>query len=728
MVSPEAFPTSEELARLHLFRSVDIETVRPHLSDCSVRIVQTGDILIEADQPNDLLYLVLSGTLSVHLRSLGNPPIVILGPGETVGELSLIDKQPTSAFVVAQTTSRILVLGEQVMWALVNASHAISLNLLATLSYRLRYDNRLIYQDREQLRRRVGELETVSEALQHSEQRYHTLYDLSPTMFFAVDGEGIVLSANQIGATELGYGVPELVGQPIWRLYPPEDLAGVTSQLERCIGDSGKVHRWEARKVRRDGTELWVRQTARAVVGKGRAPSVLVVSEDITESRRRSEQLAYHANHDALTGLVNRRAFEERLEHALAVAGAEKVEHALCYLDLDQFKVLNDSCGHIAGDEFLRQVARALQAVVSKRDTLARIGGDEFGVLLERCQVEQAKRVAYAVLDAIENLSLTWEGRRFRVGISIGLVPIDHRSEDVAGVHRAADAACYTAKEAGRNRIHVYDRSDREPVQRRIEMDWIDRINHSLEHGRFHLSYQPIVALTQAGRRETCFEVLLRMQGADGVDIMPEAFLPVAERFNLSSRIDAWVISHLLSLFARDPAWVARVDWCAINISPRSLGDQPFLEFLLTELRNGPLPPQKICLELAETSTLSNIMAARHFMDSLRELGCRFALDDFGNGWSSLANLKHLPFDFLKMSGNFTKGIADSSLDFAIVKAINDVSQAMHSKTVVEAVEDEGTLAALRDPRLRIDYVQGYAIQRPRPLSELFSSNAAALP
>jgi diguanylate cyclase (GGDEF)-like protein/PAS domain S-box-containing protein len=725
MISPEASPTRDELARLHLFRSVDIETVRPHLRGCRVRVVHPGETLIEADRQNDLLYLVLSGTLSVHLRSLDNPPIVVLGPGETVGELSLIDKQPTSAFVVAQTASRVLVLSEQVMWGLVHASHAISLNLLATLSHRLRYDNRLIYQDREQLRRRVGELEIEREALQHSEQRYLTLYDLSPTMFFAVDGKGIVLSANQIGATELGYGVAELVGRPIWQLYPPEDRAVAISQLERCVGDPGQVHRWEARKVRRDGTELWVRQTARAVAGKGRGPSVLVVSEDITESRQRSEQLAYHANHDALTGLVNRRAFEERLEQALAIARAEKVEHALCYLDLDQFKVLNDSCGHVAGDEFLRQVSRALQDVVSKRDTLARIGGDEFGVLLERCQVDQAKRVAYAVLDAIDNLCLTWEGRQFRVGISIGLVPIDHASENVASVLRAADAACYTAKEAGRNRIHVYDRSDREPVQRRVQMDWIDRINHSLEHGCFRLSYQPIVSLTQAGRHETCFEVLLRMQGSDGVEIMPGAFLPAAERFNLSSRIDAWVISHLFSLFTSEPSWVDRVDWCAVNISPPSLSDQPFLEFLLEELRNGPLPPQKICLEIAETSALSNVMAARHFMDSVRELGCRCALDDFGSGWSSLANLKHLPFDFLKMSGNFARSITHSSLDFAIVKAINDVCQAMQSKTVVEAVEDEAVLAALRDPRLRIDYVQGYAIQRPRPLSELFASAPA---
>jgi EAL domain-containing protein (putative c-di-GMP-specific phosphodiesterase class I) len=210
------------------------------------------------------------------------------------------------------------------------------------------------------------------------------------------------------------------------------------------------------------------------------------------------------------------------------------------------------------------------------------------------------------------------------------------------------------------------------------------------------------------------------MKGEGGVDIMPEAFLPAAERFNLSARIDSWVVSHLLSRLARAPAWAANIGWCAINISPRSLNDQPFIEFLIDQLQNSPIPPEKICLELTETSALSNLLAARHFMDSLRETGCRFALDDFGNGWSSLANLRHLSFDFLKVGGDVTKGIVGSSLDFAIVKAINDVSQAMDSKLVVEAVENEEILTALRDPRLRIDYVQGYAIQRPRPLAELF--------
>jgi EAL domain-containing protein (putative c-di-GMP-specific phosphodiesterase class I) len=360
-----------------------------------------------------------------------------------------------------------------------------------------------------------------------------------------------------------------------------------------------------------------------------------------------------------------------------------------------------------------------LQGVVSKRDTLARLGGDEFGVLLERCQVEQAQRVAYAVLEAVDNLSLTWDGRHFRVGISIGLVPINRHSESVQSVLRAADAACYAAKEAGRNQIHVYDQSDPAPA-RHTHMDWIDRINYSLERGHFQLSYQPIVPLSPDSAHETCFEVLLRMNGDDGAEIMPDVFLPIAERFNLSTRIDSWVVSTLLSVLARERSRIAHVDWCAVNLSAQSISDQAFIDLLIRQLRHSTFPADRICFDLTESSALSNVVAARHFMDSLRKLGCRFALDDFGDGWSSLAHLKHLSFDYVKIGSHFTRGMVGSAVDFAIVKAINQVTRAMHSKTVVEAVESQEILAALRDPGLNIDYVQGYAIQRPRPLAELF--------
>ena len=350
------------------------------------------------------------------------------------------------------------------MWELVQSSHSIALNLLGTLSHRLRYDNRLIYQDREQLRRRVHELEAEREALQHSEQRYQALYDLNPTMVFTVDHLGQVLSTNQIGAAELGYEVAELIGQPVSRFYPPEDRAYAEARSADALPNrAASIGGKPARCARMAPSS-----------GSGKPPgrsSVSRVSRACWWSRKTSPSPApvraarVPCEPRRLDGPGQPTGVRGAAQLALAVARAEQVDYALCYLDLDQFKVINDSCGHVAGDEFLRQLGRVLQGVVSKRDTLARLGGDEFGVLLERCQVEQAKRVADAVLEAVDHLCLRWDDRRFRVGISVGLVPIDQASESVETVLRAADAACYAAKEAGRNRIHVYDQSDPAPVR-----------------------------------------------------------------------------------------------------------------------------------------------------------------------------------------------------------------------------------------------------------------------
>ena len=725
MVAPARFPTDAELARLNLFRSMDIETIRSHLRRCSVSSLQPGDVLIAADRPNDRVYLLLSGALGVHLGSPADPPIVVLRAGETVGELSLIDKQPTSAFVVAQTACRVLVMDESVMWDLVQSSHTIALNLLNTLSHRLRYDNRLIYQDREQLRERVQELEAEREALQHSEQRYQTLYDLNPTMFITVDGQGVVLSANQLGAAELGYAVSELVGQPISRLYLPDDRAYASSQLDRCLAEPGNIHRWEARKVRKDGTELWARETARAIGGRQHQPSVLVVSEDITESRRRSEQLVYDANHDALTGLVNRRAFEERLRHALLVARAERVDYALCYLDLDQFKAINDSCGHVAGDEFLRQIGRVLQGVVSKRDTLARLGGDEFGVLLERCKVEQARRVADAVLEAVDNLCLSWEDRRFRVGISIGLVPIDHTSESVEAVLGAADAACYAAKEAGRNRIHVYDRSDPAPAAATRHMDWIEKINHGLEDGGFHLSYQPIVALgkQRAGRDS--------LRGA-------AAHARRRRRRNSAGRLPA----------DRRALRPVQQDRCvggvepAVSVRARPVSDRP--RRLVCHQHFAAFHQRSRFHRFpARSAKEQRLAAGAHLFRAHRSLGI---VERHGCApvHRSVAGCG-LPVRSRRFRGRLVVARAPEASVVRLSQGGQRVRQRGgrqrarlrdrqgHQRHLAGHARQDGgrggrerrNPAALRDPRLRIDYVQGYAIQRPRPLAELFSTAAA---
>jgi diguanylate cyclase (GGDEF)-like protein/PAS domain S-box-containing protein len=718
MSPADPLPTAEELSRLNLLRAVDLEAIRPLLRGSVVRLLAADEVLIAAEQPNDSVYLLLDGRLRIHLRSPEQPPLVLLDAGDTVGELSLIDRQPTSAFVVADAPSRVLVVSEATMWSLVEASHAVSLNLLRTLSHRLRHDNRLIYLDREELRRRVEELEAERQALHRTERRYQTLYNLNPSMLFTVDLEGVVLSANIFGAAQLGYGVDELVGRPIWPHYASEDRAYARQQLESCLVDQGIVQRWDARTLRRDGSYLWVRQTARAIADGEGDLHVLIVCEDVTESRQLSEQLAYQASHDPLTGLVNRRAFEERLERALDVARTEQVEHALCYLDLDQFKVINDTCGHVAGDELLRQLSRVLQSVVSKRDTLARLGGDEFGVLLERCDVRQAERVAYAVRQAVEGYQLTWENRKFKIGVSIGLVPVDRASDDMGSVLLAADAACYAAKEAGRNRIHVFDQTTVALMRRRGDIDWVDRINDGLEHGLLFLEYQPILDLSSDGACQDV-EILLRLRDRDGRTHLPDAFLPTAERFRLSVRIDSWVVTEVLAWLRANRGRLDCLRMCSINLSAQSIVDEGFLGFVLAQITRHEVPPTKLCFEVSERAAVSYLAAVDHFIWPLREIGCRFALDDFGSGWSSFTYLKYLPVDFVKISGEFTRGILDRGIDFAIVKSIGELARAMGSKTIAEAVEDGAILAALREPQLGIDFAQGFGIARPRPLAEL---------
>lgn len=710
----------EELEPVHLLRSVDVRAAEGLLRGCPVRALREGEILIAAEQANGYLYVLLAGTLGVHLRSPEAEPIVLLEAGESVGELSLIDRRLTSAFVVAKTPCRVLVIEESLLWTLVKSFHAVSNNLLFILSTRLRYDNDLIHADRQQLRQRLQELEREHEALRRSEARYQALYDLNPSMFFTVDTAGTVLSTNHFGADQLGYAVEDLVGTPVWALYPEEDRPTVARCIEGCLSDQSAVHRWEVRKVRRDGSQLWVRETARSMVDPEGRPAALIVCEDITESHRLSEQLFHEASHDALTGLVNRRVFEQRLQRVLATAQAEKTEHALCYLDLDQFKLINDACGHVAGDELLRQLSALLQGVVRKRDTVARLGGDEFGILLERCPLENGKRVAGAVCKAIEDFRFVWEGRSFGIGVSIGLVHIDEASEGVASVLRAADAACYAAKDSGRNRIHVYRHDDAAVARRRGEMRWVTRLNQALDENRLFFEFQPIVGIGPAGAEEGAhYELLLRLRDEDGRTVLPGTFLPAVERYNLSVRLDGWVVATALEWLRRHPAHLQRLHLCAINLSGLSLADEGFLGLVVRRFQETGVPPSKICFEITETAAITHLSSAMAFIKAVKALGCRFALDDFGSGLSSFAYLKFLPVDFLKISGVFTRDILSDGLDLAIVKSISEVGRAIGTKTVAEWVESEAVLARLTRPDLGIDYVQGFSIGRPQPLFSL---------
>jgi diguanylate cyclase (GGDEF)-like protein/PAS domain S-box-containing protein len=474
----------------------------------------------------------------------------------------------------------------------------------------------------------------------------------------------------------------------------------------------------------RDGREIPINDSAAPIrANNGEVIGAVLVFHDVSDNRRLSRQLSWQASHDALTGLVNRPAFEICLEQATSSAKTQNLQHALCYLDLDQFKVVNDTCGHIAGDELLRQVAALFLAPIRKTDTLARLGGDEFGLLLNQCSLEQARKVANNLLDQVQTFRFSWEDKVFTVGVSIGLVSIDADNQGSTSTLSLADAACYAAKNRGRNRIHVYQADDLELAQQQGEMQWVTKIMQALEENRFQLYYQSIVPVSNAQLQGEHYEVLLRLQDETGELVSPMAFIPAAERYNLMHKIDRWVISHLFATQGQHyrEFWQSCQNLScgcnhlyAVNLSGASINDEHFIQFLHEQFAFYRIPPQLICFEITETVAIANLSKAAQFINELKELGCRFSLDDFGSGMSSFAYLKNLPVDYLKIDGGFIKQIVEDPTDLALVEAIHKIAQVMGIQTIAEFVENDAILEKIKE--LGIDYAQGYGIARPCPL------------
>ncbi|MEE8234072.1 MAG: EAL domain-containing protein, partial [Gammaproteobacteria bacterium] len=509
----------------------------------------------------------------------------------------------------------------------------------------------------------------------------------------------------------------QLVSKPVINVFYEEDRPLAQKYLEQCFAEPDKVHNWELRKICQDGLCIWVRETVRVVDDVDGKPTALIVCEDITETRRLSEQLSHQASHDALTDLVNRRGFERRLVRVLDTIKIDESEHALCYMDLDQFKVVNDTCGHMAGDEMLRQLSMVLQHEVRKRDTLARLGGDEFGVLMEHCSLDQAHRVASSLQQAVQDFEFSWEDRVFRVGVSIGLVAITTETPNVTELLKQADAACYMAKDRGRNRIHVYHLEDTDLAKRHGEMQWVTRIYQALEENRFCLYVQPIVSLGKQQEGHTHYELLLRMVDEQGKHIPPGAFLPAAERYNLINLIDRWVITSAFQTLKDHSDFNNHNSFFSINLSGQSLADLGMLDFIVDQLQVHEIRPEQVCFEITETAAIANLSMAIGFISTLRELGCRFALDDFGSGLSSFGYLKNLKVDYLKIDGMFVKDMVDDPIDHAMVKSINEIGHIMGIKTIAEFVENDEIKGMLRE--IGVDYAQGYGVSMPLPFIEL---------
>jgi len=543
------------------------------------------------------------------------------------------------------------------------------------------------------------------------------------------DAQGVVEYLNPIAEELTGWSNAEAHGQPLKQVF--NLVNGYTREpkdnpIERCLREQRIVGLGnEAVLVRRDGVESAIEDSAAPIRDRDdRVVGAVMVFYDVSSMRSQAHMLSYHATHDTLTGLANRREFERRLEMLLAESKARGMEHALCYLDLDQFKVINDTCGHSVGDKMLRQLTAHLKTRVRGTDTLARLGGDEFGLLLHGCALERAVEVAESLRLIIKDFRFSWEDKVFDIGVSMGVVPITVDSTSPEQILGSADAACYAAKEKGRNRVQVYKPDNVEFARRHGEMEWISRITEALENDRFRLYCQAIKPLTPEG--EPHHEILLRLQDEDGELILPGAFIPAAERYNLMPQVDRWVMRNA---FAALQECRARLGpecrlVCNINVSGVSLGETDFLNFIQRQLKENDLPPEAICFEITETTAVTNIDHATAFVRALKQLGCRFALDDFGTGICSFGYLKELQVDYLKIGGTFVKDMVNEATAYATVQAIHAVGRSLGIRTVAEHVSSEEILKMITE--LGVDYVQGFAVGMPCPVSECIAAATAA--
>lgn len=534
---------------------------------------------------------------------------------------------------------------------------------------------------------------------------------------------------NPVAEQLTGWTLEQARNLPVARVYKLIDEA--TGQVIENAVDTAL--RGEMRQEKNQFATLLSRDNQQFPIQGSYAPiynsqggviGAVIVFHDVSQNRKMVHQLSWQAQHDNLTGLVNRHEFENRLRYLVEKTASDRQQSVMMYMDLDQFKVVNDTCGHVAGDELLRQISALLKSKLRGTDTLARLGGDEFGVLLDNCPIEKGRTIAETLRQTVSDFRFAWEGKVFTLGVSIGLVELDETTLNIDNILSAADSACYSAKDKGRNRIQVYRQDDSEIARRQGEMQWVARITRAFEEDRFQLYYQPISSLQDHAENGDHYELLLRMVDEDGQLVPPMAFIPAAERYNLMPILDRWVIQKAFSEFEKlyhaDSG--RNLHTATINISGASLNDEMFGSYVKEQLVKFNIAPPTICFEITETIAIANLTQAGRFIQELKTLGCRFSLDDFGSGMSSFGYLKNLPVDYLKIDGSFIKDMLTDPIDNAMARCINHIGHVMGLRTIAEFVENDAILAEVKT--IGVDYAQGYGIARPRPFGSLQESRS----
>jgi len=617
--------------------------------------------------------------------------------------------------IIIPSAIRFLIEGESqhIILALMLLIYLISMTAVARNAERIVRNGLELRFDNQELHAEVAERRRAEEALRLSEGRFRDFTESAADFYWELDSDLRFTNVSKGFSQFSGLRCEQVEGEKLETVFGSHtsDKHQLAANM-RTLEQNKPCENFKLEWVAPDRSKRFLVLSGKPLVEGNRFLGYRCVGRDVTEEHRLAQEMIHQAKHDALTGLVNRREFMRRLENALAHGKRSGSEYVLCYIDLDQFKVVNDTAGHGAGDELLKQLTSTLLSRVRGRDTLGRFGGDEFGLLLDKCELQSGIQIANSLLACLNEFLFQWGERVFQVGASIGVVAITSETETARQVLTQADLACYTAKELGRNRIHVYQTEDTALNRMEIEIARVSDLRDALKFDRFVLYWQPILSVDS--NRIDRYELLLRLRGNEGKLQPPLSFIPAAERFGIMKEIDRWVIRHALQTDL-DRLGNGSDTSLSINLSGNSLDDESLPQWVNEQISQAKIPPSQICFEVTETAAIRNLSQAQRIIIDLQHRGCRFALDDFGSGLSSFGYLKHLPVDLIKIDGGFVRDMETDEMASAMVSGINGIGHVMGMQTVAECVENESTLALVKS--LGVDYVQGYVIGRPQPLA-----------